>query len=100
MARGFVYLAGVLDWFIRRVLVWRLSITMAVEFCCEAVEDSPAEYGRPEIFNTDQGAPFPSGRRFTYRRRNAVSTWPSTSRYTDGRTCAFAGRAFLNANGG
>jgi putative transposase len=60
MARGFVYLAAVVDWFTRRVLEWRLSITMEVDFCCEAVEDALAKYGRPEIFNTDQGAQFTS----------------------------------------
>ena len=51
MARGFVYLAAVMDWFSRRVLAWRLSITMEVEFCLEAVEEALARYGRPEIFN-------------------------------------------------
>jgi putative transposase len=51
MARGFVYLAAVVDWFSRRVLSWRLSITMDVAFCLEAVEEALARYGRPEIFN-------------------------------------------------
>jgi putative transposase len=60
MARGFVYLAAVLDWFSRRVLSWRLSITMDVDFCLEAVEEALARYGRPEIFNTDQGSQFTS----------------------------------------
>jgi putative transposase len=52
MARGFVYLAAVVDWFTRRVLAWRLSITMEVDFCIDAVEEALAKYGRPEIFNT------------------------------------------------
>jgi putative transposase len=60
MARGFVYLAAVVDWFTRRVLAWRLSITMEVDFCIEAVEEALARYGRPEIFNTDQGSQFTS----------------------------------------
>ena len=60
MARGFVYLAAVVDWFSRRVLAWRLSITMEVGFCLEAVEEAPAKHGRPEIFNTDQGSQFTS----------------------------------------
>ena len=60
MARGFVYLAAVVDWFSRRVLSWRLSITMDVDFCLEAVEEALARYGRPEIFNTDQGSQFTS----------------------------------------
>ncbi len=60
MARGFVYLAAVVDWFSRRVLSWRVSITMEVEFCLEAVEEALARFGRPEIFNTDQGSQFTS----------------------------------------
>jgi putative transposase len=60
MARGFVYLAAVVDWFSRRVLAWRLSITMEVEFCIEAVEEALAKHGKPEIFNTDQGSQFTS----------------------------------------
>ena len=60
MARGFVYLAAVLDWFSRRVLAWRLSITMDTSFCIEALEEAMRIYGRPEIFNTDQGSQFTS----------------------------------------
>ena len=60
MARGFVYLAAVVDWFSRRVLAWRLSITLEVDFCVEAVEEALARHGRPEIFNTDQGSQFTS----------------------------------------
>ncbi len=60
MARGFVYLAAVIDWFSRRVLAWPLSITMEVDFCLEAVEEALARCGRPEIFNTDQGSQFSS----------------------------------------
>jgi putative transposase len=60
MARGFVYLAAVVDWFTRRVLSWRLSITMEVDFCIEAVEEALAKHGRPGIFNTDQGSQFTS----------------------------------------
>jgi putative transposase len=52
MARGFVYLVAVMDWFSRRVLSWRLSITMEAEFCVEAVQEALAKHGRPEIFNT------------------------------------------------
>lgn len=60
MARGFVYLTAVVDWFSRKVLSWRLSITMDVAFCIEAVEEAMARYGKPEIFNTDQGSQFTS----------------------------------------
>jgi putative transposase len=64
MARGFVYLAVVLDWFSRRVLSWRLSITLDASFCVEALEDALARHGKPEIFNTDQGSQF-TGAAFT-----------------------------------
>jgi putative transposase len=60
MARGFVYLAAVVDWFSRRVLAWRLSITLEAAFCIEALEEALARDGRPEIFNTDQGSQFTS----------------------------------------
>ena len=60
MARGFVYLAAVVDWFTRRVLAWRVSITMEADFCIEAVEEALAKNGKPDIFNTDQGSQFTS----------------------------------------
>ncbi|MCJ2069558.1 DDE-type integrase/transposase/recombinase, partial [Methylobacterium sp. J-030] len=56
----FVYLAGVIDGFSRKVLSWRLSITMEADFCVEAVEEALARHGTPEIFNTDQGSQFTS----------------------------------------
>jgi putative transposase len=58
MARGFVYLAVVLDWASRRVLAWRLSITMEAAFCVETLREALAKHGKPEIFNTDQGSQF------------------------------------------
>ena len=58
MAKGFVYLAVVLDWFSRRVLSWKLSITMEASFCVETLEEALAQNGKPEIFNTDQGSQF------------------------------------------
>jgi putative transposase len=64
MARGFVYLAVVLDWFSRRVLSWRVSITMEAAFCVETLQDALARHGRPDIFNTDQGSQF-TGAAFT-----------------------------------
>ena len=61
MERGFVYLAAVMDWFARRILAWRLSITLEVDFCIETVDDEALRlHGRPEIFNTDQGSQFTS----------------------------------------
>ena len=59
MAKGFVYLAVVLDWFSRRVLSWRVSITMEeASFCVETLENALATHGKPDIFNTDQGSQF------------------------------------------
>jgi len=58
MARGFVYLAAVVDWFSRRVLAWKLSITMETNFCIEALEEALSRNEKPEIFNTDQGSQF------------------------------------------
>ena len=60
MRRGFVYLAAVIDWCTRRVLAWRVSISMEVDFCIEAVEEAMARHGKPRIFNTDQGSQFTS----------------------------------------
>lgn len=60
MARGWVYLAAVVDWASRRVLAHRVSITMDTAFCVEALEEAFARHGRPEIFNTDQGSQFTS----------------------------------------
>ena len=60
MRRGFLYLVAVMDWQSRRVLSWRLSNTMDVSFCVEALEEAMARHGRPEIFNTDQGSQFTS----------------------------------------
>jgi putative transposase len=60
MARGFVYLCAVMDWFARRILAWRLSITMEADFCVETLEEALARYDRPQIFNSDQGSQFTS----------------------------------------
>ena len=64
MARGFVYLVAIIDWYTRKVLAWRLSNTLTADFCVEALEIALAQYGRPEIFNTDQGCQF-TGVEFT-----------------------------------
>ena len=64
MARGFVYLCAVMDWFSRRILSWRLSNTMEAEFCVETLEEALARHAKPGIFNTDQGSQF-SGTAFT-----------------------------------
>jgi putative transposase len=73
MARGFVYLAAVVDWFSRRVLAWRVSITMEVAFCLDAVEEALANHGTPEIFNTDQGSQFTSAEFTGLLQANAIA---------------------------
>ncbi len=60
MARGFCYLVAIMDWASRRVLSWRLSNTMSVSFCTEALEEAIIRFGKPDIFNTDQGSQFTS----------------------------------------
>jgi putative transposase len=60
MRRGFLYLVAIMDWFSRKVLAWRLSNTMDVDFCVAALEEAIARHGRPDIFNTDQGSQFTS----------------------------------------
>ena len=60
MAHGFVYLIAIVDWFSRRILSWRLSITLDTDFCVEALEEALARFGKPDIFNTDQGSQFTS----------------------------------------
>src|SRR5439155_16446235 len=60
IGRGFLYLVAVMDWASRAVLAWRLSNTMDVSFCVSALEEALARFGKPEIFNTDQGSQFTS----------------------------------------
>ena len=60
MARGFIYLAAVIDWITRRILSWRVSIALEATFCIEAVEEALARHSKPDIFNTDQGSQFTS----------------------------------------
>jgi putative transposase len=60
MAKGFVYLIAVMDWFSRRVLTWRVSITLEADFRVEALREAMHRHGQPEIFNTDQGVQFTS----------------------------------------
>ena len=60
MRRGFLYLVAIMDWATRKGLAWKLSNTMDVGFCVEALKEALARFGAPEIFNTDQGAQFTS----------------------------------------
>src|SRR5690606_8994787 len=73
MARGFVYLAAVVDWYSRRVLAWRLSITMEAAFCIEVLEEALARHGTPEIFNSDQGSQFTSSAFTDVLRKNDIA---------------------------
>ena len=73
VARGFVYLAAVVDWFSRRVLAWRLSIMPETEFCLDAVNEALARHGKPEIFNTDQGSQFTSAAFTGLLREQAIA---------------------------
>jgi putative transposase len=60
MRRGFLYLVAIMDWASRKVLAWRLSNTMDAEFCVVALEGAIVRFGKPDIFNTDQGSQFTS----------------------------------------
>ena len=73
MSRGFVYLAAVLDWASRKILAWRVSISMNTDFCVEAVEEALAKYGKPEIFNTDQGSQFTSAEFTSLLMQNGIA---------------------------
>ena len=70
MAKGFLYLVAIMDWWSRKVLAWRLSNTMDAQFCVDALEEAMGRYGPPEIFNTDQGSQFTSWT-WTQRLREA-----------------------------
>ncbi len=87
MARGFVYLVAIVDWFSRRVLAWRLSITLTTDFCIEALEEALAHFGSPEIFNTDQGSQSPASPSPTSSSaRGSRSAW--TAGAAGGTTCS------------
>lgn len=64
LARGFVYLVAVIDWYSRRVLSWRLSNSMEASFCVDCLDEALRHHGRPEVFNSDQGSQF-TGHAFT-----------------------------------
>ena len=81
MAKGLVYLAVVLEWFSRRVLAWRASITMDAAFCIEALQEAPARHGKPEIFNTDQGSQSPARpSRACWQPSKSGSAWTARAR--------------------
>ena len=72
MARGFVYLVAIMDWYSRRVLSWRVSNTLDASFCVDALEEAIDQYGAPEIFNTDQGSQFTSDEFTNVLKRHEV----------------------------
>ena len=73
MAKGFLYLVVIMDWVSRAVLAWRLSNTLEADLCVEALEEALARYGRPEIFNTDQGSQFTSDDFTATLKRHSVT---------------------------
>ena len=81
MKRGFVYLFAVMDWASRRVLAWRLSNTLTTDFCIEGVQEAIHRYGKPDIFNTDQGAQFTSQEFTQLLKENGIAI------SMDGRGC-------------
>lgn len=72
MRKGFLYLVAIMDWHTRKVLSWRLSNTMETDFCVSALEEALAKYGRPDIFNTDQGSQFTSFAFTSVLRENCI----------------------------
>ena len=84
MAKGFLYLVVIMDWVSRAVLAWQLSDTLGAEFCVEALEEALARYGRPEIFNTDQGSQFTSDDfTGTLERHKVTISMDGKGRYMD-----------------
>lgn len=72
MRKGFLYLVAIMDWYSRKVLSWRLSNTMDTDFCVSALEEALAKYGKPDIFNTDQGSQFTSFAFTNVLRENGI----------------------------
>ena len=90
MWRGFLYLVAVMDWATRKVLAWRVSNTMDVAFCVEALQEALAQFGRPEIFNTDQGSQFTSAE-FTDVLRGVQVRISMDGRDAGWTTCSLSG---------
>lgn len=84
MKHGFVYLVTVMDWFSRKVLSWKMSITMETDFCVDAVKEAIEKYGAPEIFNTDQGVQFTAAAFITQlETHNVQISMDGKARYLD-----------------
>ncbi len=103
MARGFVYLVAIVDWFNRRVLAWRLSITLTTDFCIEALEVTLARFGKPDIFNTDQGSQFTSIAFTSVLHREKIAIRPASAnrfwqRHETGKSCTEHSREPVQTN--
>src|SRR5579864_6679480 len=89
IGRGFLYLVAIIDWASRAVLAWRLSNTMDVSFCLAALEEALAKFGKPEIFNPDQGSQFTSAALARSPKRASRSPW--TAEAAEWTTCSSSG---------
>ncbi|MFK4532126.1 transposase InsO family protein [Bradyrhizobium ottawaense] len=85
IGQGFLYLVAIIDWASRAVLAWRLSKTMDTSFCVSALEEALARFGRPEIFNTDQGSPIHQRRLHRHAGRHRRQDLDGRSRALDGQ---------------
>jgi putative transposase len=84
LERGFAYLVAIMDWYSRRVLSWRLSNTLDSSFCVEALEEALSRFGKPEIFNTDQGSQFTSEAFTSVLRKHEINiSMDGKGRFTD-----------------
>ena len=99
IGRGFLYLVAIIDWASRAVLAWRLSNTMDVSFCVEALEEALARFGKPEIFNTDQGSQFTSRRLHRRARSEPASHLDGRPRPLDGQRVHRAAVAVAEVRG-
>ena len=91
IGRGFLYLVAIIDWASRAVLGWRLSNTMDVSFCLAALEEALAKFGKPEMFNSDQGAQFTSAAFTGARSPTRASRSPWTAEAAGWTTCSSSG---------
>ncbi len=96
MAHGFLYLVAIMDWRARKVLSWRLARTQDTAFCVQALEEAIERYGRPEIFNTDQGSQFTSSDWIdVLKDMTSRSRW--TARGSGWTTCSSSGYGALSS---
>ena len=99
IGQGFLYLVAIIDWASRAVLAWRLSNTMDTSFCVSALEEALARFGRPEIFNTDQGSQFTSAAFTRHAGRHRRQDLDGRSRALDGQCVHRAAVALAQIRG-